>query len=304
MQARAWILEAHHTTHIEGTHFSLEQSERLMAGENLPGIDAEEIKELLNYRKAFDFALGYVFSQGPMTEGLLREVHRRLLEGVRGNAGQPGEYRTTLEPSKTKEITSTPPAASELSALMAELVDWLQNERTIPPILMAGIAQFQLMHIRPFLEGNGRVARLLSLLCLYRFGYDFKQLGTISKYYNRNRQEYYRALQSVRDQDMTSWLEYFAKGLEIEMHEIELKGSHALKLEALVLHHKLSERQKQPLESLWMREGAFTIQEYESLCPGMNRRSLQRDLSVLIEKGLIFREGIKKGVRYKINRSF
>jgi predicted HTH transcriptional regulator len=102
--------------------------------------------------------------------------------------------------------------------------------------------------------------------------------------------------------DMTVWLEYFSRALETQMHEIQFKGSRAMKLDVLVLECQLSTRQKQALESLLEREGDFTIQEYESLCPGINRRSLQRDLSDLIEKGLISQEGIKKASRYRINR--
>ncbi len=309
MQARALILEAHHTTHIEGTHLSLDQSERLIAGEKMPGVDSEDVKELLNYRKAFDFVSDYVFSQGSITEGLIREIHKRLVEGVRGNSAQPGQYRTIqnyVANSKTKEIIYTPPAAYDVPLFMAELVDWLQNEQTIPPVLVAGIAQFQLVHIHPFLDGNGRTARLLSTLCLYRSGYDFKKLFTISEYYDRNRQDYYQAIQSVRNNnmDMTGWLEYFTKALETQMHEIQLKGSHAMKLDALVQQYKLSERQKLVLESLLEREEDFTIQKYEALCPGINRRSLQRDLSDLIEKGLITQEGIKKAAHYKLNRLY
>ena len=62
---------------------------------------------------------------------------------------------------------------------MAQLVDWIQNEQTIPSVLISGIAQFQLVHIHPFLDGNGRTARLLSTLCTYKFGYDFKKNFTI-----------------------------------------------------------------------------------------------------------------------------
>src|SRR5690348_16074328 len=76
MQARALILEAHHTTHIEGTHLSLDQSEKLLSGEKIAGVDSEDVKELLNYKKAFDFVADYLFSQGPITEGLIREIHR------------------------------------------------------------------------------------------------------------------------------------------------------------------------------------------------------------------------------------
>lgn len=307
MQARALLLEAHHTTHIEGTHLSLDQSKRLIAGEKMSDVDSEDVRELLNYKKAFDFVANYLFSQGPITEGLIREIHRHLVEDVRGNTAQPGQYRTIqnyIANSKTKEIIYTPPAPYDVPILIAELVEWLENEQTLPPVLVAGIAQFQLVHIHPFVDGNGRTSRLLSTLCLYRSGYDFKKLFTISEYYDRNRQDYYHALQSVRNNnmDMTSWLEYFASALETQMHEIQLKGSLAMKLDVLVLQYKLSERQKQVVERLMMREKDFTIQEYESLCPGINRRSLQRDLSDLVEKEIITQEGIKKATRYKLNR--
>jgi len=102
--------------------------------------------------------------------------------------------------------------------------------------------------------------------------------------------------------DITSWLEYFCKALETQMHEIQFKGCYCMKLDVLVLEHKLSERQKQALESLMASEKDFNIQGYESLCPGINRRSLQRDLADLIEKGIITQEGIKKGARYRLNR--
>lgn len=172
-------------------------------------------------------------------------------------------------------------------------------------MLIAGIAQFQLVHIHPFLDGNGRTARLLSTLCLYRSGYDFKKLFTISEYYDRNRQDYYDAIQSVRNNnmDMTCWLEYFCKALETQMQEIQLKGTLAIQLDALGIQFKLSARQKHALDHFFERKEGFSIHDYEQLCPGVNRRSLQRDLSDLIEKGLISQSGIKKGARYKINLS-
>lgn len=306
MQERALILEAHHTTHIEGTHLSLDQSERLMAGEKINDVDSEDVKELLNYRKAFDFVADYISTQGLITEGLIREIHRRLVEGVRGNSAQPGKYRVIqnyVANSKTKEIIYTPPPAYDVPVFMADLVKWLQREQTIPPVLIAGIAQFQLVHIHPFLDGNGRTARLLSTLYLYRSGYDFKKLFTISEYYDRKRQDYYNAIQSVRNNnmDMTCWLEYFTKALETQMHEIQLKGSRAIKLDVLGIELNLSERQKLVLEHFLEREEGFSIQDFELLFPEVNRRSLQRDLSNLIEKGLITQHGIKRAARYKVD---
>jgi len=109
--------------------------------------------------------------------------------------------------------------ALEVPRLMADLAGWLREETGIHPVLVAGIAQFELVDIHPFLDGNGRTARLLSTLCLYRTGYDFKRLFTISEYYDRNRPAYYRALQGTRERnlDLTSWLEYFTAGLGAQL---------------------------------------------------------------------------------------
>ena len=93
MGRRAMLLEAHHTTHIEGTHLTLEQVEHLFAGNPVPEADPDDVRELLNYRKAFEFVSEYLEDGGPITEGLVREIHKRLVEDVRGGAAAPGEYR-------------------------------------------------------------------------------------------------------------------------------------------------------------------------------------------------------------------
>ena len=230
MGRRALILEAHHTTHIEGTRLTLEQAERLLEGKPVPEADPDDVRELLNYRKAFEFVSEYLEDGGPITEGLVREIHKRLVEGVRGGAAAPGEYRKIqnyVVNSVTGETVYTPPPAHDVPILMAELVDWLNREQEIHPVLVSGISQFQFVHIHPFLDGNGRTSRLLSTLCLYRAGYDFKRLFTISEYYDRERAAFYRAIQSVRESgmDMTGWLEYFVDGLTTQLAEVRQAGS-------------------------------------------------------------------------------
>ena len=129
---------------------------------------------------------------------------------------------------------------------MAEFVSWLNAEQEIHPILVAGIGQFQLVHIHPFLDGNGRTARLLSMLCLYRKGYDFKRLFTLSEYYDRDRSGYYRAIQSVREKelDLTEWLEFFTVGLSLQLAEVQKKGESLIRLDVLANTHKLTARQR------------------------------------------------------------
>ena len=233
MRSRALLLEAHHTTHIEGTQLTLEQAERLFAGQAVPEADPDDARELLNYRDAFEFVSGYLNDGGPITEGLIREIHRRLVAGVRGGAAQPGEYRRVqnyVANSNTGQIIYTPPPPLDVPPLMAELVAWLNAPTEIHPVLASGIAQFQLVHIHPFVDGNGRTSRLLSTLCLYRAGYDFKRLFSISEYYDRDRTAFYAAIQGVRDQgmDLTGWLDYFVEGLATQMDEVKERGERVI----------------------------------------------------------------------------
>lgn len=307
MGRRALVLEAHHTTHIEGTRLTLAQAEQLLAGRPVPDADPDDVRELLNYRSAFDFVSRYLEDGGPLTEALIREIHKRLVEGVRGGAAAPGEYRKVqnyVVNSQTGETVYTPPPAHDVPILMAELVNWLNHVKDFHPVLVSGIAQFQLVHIHPFLDGNGRTSRLLSTLCLYRAGYDFKRLFTISEYYDRDRPAFYRALQSVRqhDMDMTGWLEYFVEGLSTQLAEVRRRGEQAIRRDVLVKEHRLNSRQAKALAHL-LEHGSLTIQDYEHLCPRVNRRSLQRDLKVMLEKGLVVSEGATNRLMYKIKET-
>jgi Fic family protein len=304
MGRRALILEAHHTTHIEGTHLTLDQAERLLAGKPVPEADPDDVRELLNYRNAFEFVSGYIDDGGPITEGLIREIHKRLVEGVRGGAAAPGEYRKIqnyVVNSVTGETVYTPPPAHDVPIMMAELVDWLNQEQDVHPVLVSGISQFQFVHIHPFLDGNGRTSRLISTLCLYRAGYDFKRLFTISEYYDRDRAAFYRAIQSVRDcgMNMTGWLEYFVDGLATQLAEVGKRGEQAIRRDVLVRQHGLSDRQAMALGHI-LEHGSVTIQEFERLCPDVNRRSLQRDLKAMVDRGLIVIEGETHHLLYRL----
>lgn len=293
MQNRALVLEAHHTTHIEGTHLTLEQSEKLLAGKKVSGTDPNDTLELLNYRDAFNLVTEYLDSGEPITEGLIREIHKRLVKGVRGDKASPGEYRKVqncIINSRTGQIIYTPPPPHNVPKMMAELTAWLRSEHGINPVLESGIAQFQLVHIHPFIDGNGRTSRLLSTLCLYRKGYDFKRLFTISEYYDRNRTLFYRALQSVRENnlDITGWLEYFVEGLTTQMHEVQDRGEIVIRRDVILVKARkagIKDRQLSLL-SFVLKQGRGTLAECEAALKE-NRRTLQRDLKMLIDKGFL-----------------
>lgn len=174
--------------------------------------------------------------------------------------------------------------------MMAEFIVWLQRESQINSVLVAGIAQFQLVHIHPFIDGNGRTARLLSTLCLYRTGYDFKRLFTISEYYDRDRPAYYKALQTVRERamDMTGWLEYFTEGLSAQMREVQVTAEDVIRRDVILAKARRSGLKDRPISLLGflLSAGKATIVECERELK-VNRRTLQRDLKMLVEKGLV-----------------
>jgi Fic family protein len=291
MSQRALLLEAHHTTHIEGTELTLAQSERLWAGEAVPEAQKDDVRELLNYREAFNLVSEYLDSGDPITEGLIREIHKRLVQGVRGGQGGPGAYRTVqnfVANSRTREIIYTPPPPEDVAPLMRDLVDWLRADTAIHPVLVAGIAQFQFVHIHPFLDGNGRTSRLLSTLCLYRAGFDFKRLFTISEFYDRDRSAFYRALQTVREKDMdlTGWIEFFVGGLATQLEEVKARGTVAIRADIVARTHRLNDRQSAILTEV-LTGGRLSVAELERLFSDVNRRTLQRDIKKLLEKGLL-----------------
>ena len=293
MQKKALILESHHSTHIEGTALSLEQARSILEGKKVKGVNRDDEKELLNYKKAMDFLSKYLGKDDPVSEGMVREIHKITVKNVRGGQADPGNYRKIqnyIVNSRTREVIYTPPDPLEVPRLMREFMDWLNKAGDISPVLIAGIAQFQFVHIHPFIDGNGRTARLLSTLILYKTGYDFKRLFTISEYYDKDRPNYYKAIQSVRNNnmDMTAWLEYFAIGLRSQMTEIQAKGELLIKQDSRLQKIKkigLTVRQEKAVKHLIIK-GKITVNEYQDVASCI-RRTAQRDLEDLVSKGIV-----------------
>ncbi|MDQ7839362.1 MAG: Fic family protein [Thermodesulfobacteriota bacterium] len=308
MQVKALILESHHSTHIEGTAITFSQAQDILSGKKVKGVSRDDERELLNYKKAMDFISRYLGKDDPVSEGLVRELHKILVRGVRGSEAQPGNYRKIqnyVANSRTKEIIYTPPAPLELPHLMREFVDWINdNIEEVSPILTAGIAQFQFVHIHPFVDGNGRTARLLSTLILYKTGYDFKRLFTISEYYDKDRPAYYNAIQSVRKNkmDMTVWLEYFVDGLRSQMKEIQSKGKRIISADKVVKQFEdkgLNDRQAKIIRYLVVND-QIDNEQCQKLCDTL-KRTATRDLTALVEKNIIERLGEKKGTYYVLS---
>lgn len=307
VQEEALREEAHYSTHIEGTGITLEQAKNIFAGRKVPGVSTDVKMELKNYRVALDLVSEYLGKGDPVTESLIREMHKILVKGVRGNNADPGNYRRVqnyIVNSITNEIIYTPPPAADVPVLMEELVDWINHSlEELSPVLVAGIAQFQFEHIHPFLDGNGRTGRLLSTLILYKTGYDFKRLFILSGYYDKNRPAYYAALQSVRKNimDMTQWLEYFVTGLKSQMVEVKNKGEQIIQKEVfLEKAAKLNLNQRQRNALLYLLENnTIARAEYAKMFK-ISLRTANYDLEQMQKMKLIVSKGVGRSIRYSL----
>jgi Fic family protein len=306
MQSAALILEAHHSTHIEGTELTLSEAQNILAGKTVKGVRPDDRQELLNYKDAIDFVSEYLDRKSKITEEIITDIHSILVKDVRGGSLEPGNYRKVqnyVANSLTGEIIYKPPASDEVPALMKEFIEWLNEEKDISAILIAGVAQHRFVDIHPFLDGNGRTARVLCTLILYKNGYDFKRLFSLSEYYDKNRREYYDAIQKVRESglDMTAWLEYFVRGLKNQMLEVRTKGEEVIKKDIIIenaVRAGLNDRQKNALIYL-MEKPNISRAEYVKL-NDVSIRTANYDLEVMEKLGFIERTGVGRAIKYQI----
>jgi Fic family protein len=209
--------EAVLSSQIEGTRSSLQD---LLAAEALlfdPGLP-RDVDEVVNYVRALNLGLGRL-AELPVCVRLIREIHRELSRDVRGGHLQPGELRTSqnwIGPGgcTLKEATFVPPPPHALPEALGELEKFLHREDGLPPLVKIALAHVQFETIHPFLDGNGRVGRLLITFLLTERNILQKPVLYLSHYLKQHRQEYYERLQAVRDQGaFEDWLEFFLQGV-------------------------------------------------------------------------------------------
>ncbi len=211
--------EAVLSSQIEGTLSSLSDL-LLFEHDAVPGLLREDAQETANYITALNHGLAQITRPGapPLSARLLREVHARLLQSGRGSHKAPGEFRRTqnwLGGSRPGLARFVPPPAQEVAAAIAALERFIHNEpQTTPILIKAALAHVQFESIHPFLDGNGRVGRVLITLLLCSEGVIRSPLLYLSLYFKRNRDAYFEHLQRVRtDGDWEGWLTFFVEGV-------------------------------------------------------------------------------------------
>ena len=230
--------EAVLSSQIEGTQSSLQD---LLAeeAELAPNDRPRDVEEVVNYVRAMNHGLARL-GELPVSVRLIREIHEKLLAGVRGSRLTPGELRRTqnwIGPAgcTLAEATFVPPPPDEVPRALGDLEKFLHATNDLPLLVQIGLAHAQFETIHPFLDGNGRVGRLLITFLLCEKGALHKPVLYLSHYFKKHRQTYYDLLQAVRERGaFEEWVTFFLRGVtEVSVEAadtarriLELRESH------------------------------------------------------------------------------
>jgi len=208
--------EAVLSSQIEGTQSTLTDLLRFEA-EAKAGHPLDDVREVSNYVDAMMYGLDRL-KELPLSLRLIREMHERLLQGGRGSNKNPGEFRRSqnwIGGTRPGNALFVPPPVAELDACLANLEQFMHEDQSkLPHLIKAGLLHVQFESIHPFLDGNGRLGRLLVTLFLCVHDILRKPLLYLSLYLKTHRADYYRLLQEVRDRGAwEAWLEFFLEGV-------------------------------------------------------------------------------------------
>jgi len=249
--------EATKSSRIEGTQTNMEEA--LLEEQDVDPEKRDDWTEVQNYTKAINAAITSLKSL-PLSNRLLKDTHETLMQGVRGEGKLPGEFRSSQNwiGVSLKNAVFVPPHHEELGELMSDLEKFIHNEELhIPHLIKIGIAHYQFETIHPFLDGNGRLGRLMIALYFADFGLLDKPALYLSDYFERNKIEYIDRLMAVRQSNqIKQWLIFFLHGIR-ETAESSIQ----VFKDTLTLKERL-EREILPRFGTRRQENAQTLMQY------------------------------------------
>jgi Fic family protein len=211
--------EAVISSQIEGTQATLVDLLNFEAGAQPEPQSEIEVQEVCNYLEALTFARKQLGRKEglPLSVRLLNEAHHRLMKGVRGAEKEPGEIRRSqnwIGGTRPGNAVYVPPPPHEVPRLLGELEKYLHAEDALPPLVRTGLAHVQFETIHAYVDGNGRLGRLLVTLLLGEWKLLSQPLLYLSLFFKRRREDYYRALNRVRTEgDWEGWIAFFLEGV-------------------------------------------------------------------------------------------
>lgn len=323
-QQEAKVRTVYHGTRLEGNELSEAQAQKVMAvdGTNpdqvasAAGIVGKErdVQEVINYRSVLDWINDWgknLEGQPNYSENMLKTLHSISVHRVVSpeQAGTYRDKRVVVRSVESGKVAYRPPDPENVPMLVQDFLAYINgpNAVSLHKVIRAGIMHYELVNIHPFIEGNGRTSRAMALALLYAEGYDVKRFFSLEQYFDNDIENYYTAIKSVQDnphKDMTYWLEYFSYGLAIELDRIKqavLKLSQDFRLQKrLGQQVALTERQLIIIEYMQDR-GRVSSSDLNDILPMVSTDTILRDLKDLMDKSLIKKHGVTKGVTYTLS---
>ena len=309
LRRQAKLRNTHSSTAIEGNKLTYKQVEALAEGKDVIASDKDK-KEVLNYLKAFE-SLHSITKKGKIKIGDLLKIHALVSKNVMHDNKHCGVFRDRqvlvgrqiFEGSRIRqEIEYMPPKTKDVPQLVREFIDWLNADKTwkVNPVLLAGISHYEIARIHPFIDGNGRTARLFASLILYLSGFDHRRLFALDDFYDRDRQAYYAALKTAQEDnnDITRWLEYFTTGVAYSANEIK---EAVLKLGpkkkgVLKTQIPLTDKQMRIVEFM-SAHGKVTNKDLQGLF-NISAQAVHKELSKLVKLKVIKPVGAGRSLHY------
>ena len=298
------VRAAHASTAIEGNPLSLEEVSRLAEGRDVMAVRRAK-DEVLNYLRVLEHIDTYQIA-GQITEEKILALHRDITRETLVDPATEGAFRkvrVVVGNRHTKEVVYSPPPPKDVAPMMAALTTWLNSDEAhqMHPVLVAGIAHYELVRIHPFVDGNGRTARALATLILAMREFDIKRFFTLDDFYDSDRPAYYAVLKAVNTSypNCTVWLEYFTEGVEISLYRVKERvlllssDEHRKVVRGQVA---LSERQMKIIEFIHAN-GSIKTSDLVTLFH-ISRQAALKELSQMTEKELIQMKGIRRGAHY------
>ena len=302
LERDAKSLSSWSSTSIEGNPLPLTDVKKILKANPKHVRDSE--REVLNYNKALEWIVENVKSESAiLNHSEICNMQKMVTESLLPPS-HIGSYRGkpvfVNDPKKRKTIY-WPPDADDVKSLMTELIGWMKSCcKTVDQIITAGIFHRQFVLIHPFLDGNGRTARLLTTLLLARGGFDLFRLFSFERYYNTNVGRYFKKVGTLGNYydiadsiDFTEWLEYFAEGIVDEL--LRIKGQME-KMQAADIRLK---KHHQSVLRYLQKHGSITDYEYSKITDRAKATRVT-DFRFLLDIKLIERKGRGKGTYYVI----
>jgi Fic family protein len=297
--------EAVLSSRIEGTVASLSD---LMSFEALGVVhpDRADVREVANYVNALEHGLKRL-GQLPVSARLMRELHERLMRGTRGEHLTPGEFRRSqnwIGPPGCllKDATFVPPPEQEMKEALSDLEKYINSESNLPPLVRMALIHYQFEAIHPFLDGNGRIGRLLVTLLLCAEGLLPQPLLYLSAFFERHRSEYYRLLLEVSQQGKwKEWITFFLRGVS-EQSVDALNRANQLQQLSLQYRQTLHERRSSAallkMSDLLFKNPVFSVNSV-SKALDLSYVSAQKNINKLLQMGILHEmTGRKRGRIY------